>query len=961
MPALRIPTATYRLQFNPRFRFVDARELVPYLDMLGITDLYSSPLFRARRESPHGYDVTDPNRFNPELGQEEEFDALVSALKERDMGLILDIVPNHMAACSENRWWMDVLENGAGSPYAHFFDIDWCSSKKAVKGKVLLPILEGPYGRALENQELSLCLEESGFLVRYSWAKLPLSVKSWLRVLSHRIETLEGTYGANSPGFRELLDLIASIEHLPDFAAGDPSAAITAFRKEEEIRGGLWRLYTGRPEIRSFLEENIRIINGCKGNPDSFEPLDRLLSDQHYWLSYWRLANEEINYRRFFAISDLISLRVEDPRVFEASHELVLRLAAEGKVTGLRVDHIDGLYDPLGYLATLGNRILESSGSGPAAAPGFYIIVEKILQEDESLPPEWPVFGTTGYDFLNAANGLFVSARGARELDGIYARFLGGKTEFEELVYRAKKHVMETQFAGEMHALGQHLGGIAEQDRNGRDLPRKELRQAVIEVTACFPVYRTYIRGPDLSARDRLTLQRALKEARRRRDGPSSPVFDFLSRVLMLESPAYLSAEQREERLRFLRRWQQFTGPIMAKGWEDTALYQHNRLVSPNEVGGNPASPVVSPNTFHRCAGGALARWPHSLNATSTHDTKRSEDVRARINVLSELPKEWEKRLLAWSHWNEGKKRNLRGRLVPDRNEEFLLYQTLLGVWPLDDSEIASVNGRVASYMVKAMREAKVSSHWIHPDLDYEEAVCDFVASLLESRDENRFLPDFLAFQSQVAHYGALNGLAQVLLKIASPGVPDMYQGTELWDFSLVDPDNRRPVDFARRGLLLNEMRNREREHPDALPFVQELLMHWRDGRIKLFLIWKALNFRRHHRELFLSGSYLPLSVSRGKKEHVVAFARERSGNWAIAAVPRLMTRLVSPEEYPVGRKTWEKQGGLLLPEGAPDRWSNALTGETLYPSATDGMKQISLSSVFLHFPVALLYGGDNG
>ncbi|HSL91352.1 MAG TPA: malto-oligosyltrehalose synthase [Candidatus Limnocylindrales bacterium] len=959
MPALRIPIATYRLQFNPRFRFEDARGLVPYLDALGITDLYASPLFQARRESTHGYDVTDPTRLNQELGSEEEFDALVSALKERDMGLLLDIVPNHMSASSENRWWMDVLENGAGSPYAPFFDIDWHSSKKAVKGKVLLPILGGPYGRVLENQELSLCLEKSGFLVRYNRVKLPLSVKSYLRILSHRIETLEETYGADSPAFRELWELIASIEHLPDLPPGDSAAATARFRKEEEIRDALWRLNQGRPEIRSFLEENIRIINGRKGNPESFEPLDRLLSEQHYWLSFWRLANEEINYRRFFAVSDLVSLRVEDPRVFEASHELVLRLAAEGKVTGLRVDHIDGLYDPLGYLASLKDHL----GSGNPAAedsPGsFYIVVEKILQDGEIPPPEWPVFGTTGYGFLNAVNGVFVSARGAREMDGIYARFLGAKMDFGEVVYRAKKLVMDTLFAGEMHALGQHLGGIAEQDRYGRDLPRKELRQALIEVTACFPVYRTYIRSPDLSARDRLTFGRALKEAQRRGEGPSAPVFDFLNRVLMLESPAYLSAEQKEERLRFLRRWQQFTGPIMAKGWEDTALYLHNRLVSLNEVGGNPASAGVSLNTFHRRAGETLARWPHSMNATSTHDTKRSEDVRARINVLSELPKEWEKRLLLWSHWNEGKKRSLGGRLSPDRNEEFLLYQTLLGVWPLDDSETSSVNERVASYMVKAVREGKVFSQWIRPDLAHEGAVCDFVASILEAPGENRFLADFLAFQKKIAHYGALNGLAQVLLKIASPGVPDFYQGTELWDFSLVDPDNRRPVDYPKRALLLNELLNREGEPPDALPLVQELLSHWRDGRIKLFLTCKALNFRKQHRELFLAGSYLPLPVTGGKKELVIAFARERSGNWAIAAVPRLMTRLVTPEEFPVGQKTWGAQGGLLLPEGSPDRWSNALTGEAVYASATNGKKLLPLSGVFRHFPAALLAGSN--
>ncbi len=955
MAALRIPIATYRLQFHPGFRFEDARALVPYLDALGITDLYASPLFQARRGSPHGYDVTDPDRLNPELGTAEEFDALVADLKERKMGLLLDIVPNHLSASSENRWWMDVLENGAGSPYARFFDIDWSSSKKALERKVLLPILGGPYGRVLENRELSLHLEDGGFFIRYYGTKLPLSVKSYLRILSHRIETLEETYGSDSPAFRELWDLIETIEHLPDAAAADPGAAAGRSRDAETVRQTLWRLYRGRPEIRSFLEKNIRLVNGHKGDPDSFELLDRLLTEQHYWLSYWRLANEEINYRRFFAISDLIGLRVEDFEVFRASHELVLRLIAEGKVTGLRVDHVDGLYDPHGYLSTLRDRIAASAAPGPETAPGFYILVEKILQEDERLPPEWPVHGTTGYDFLNAANGVFVSAKGVRELDGTYARFLGEAPDFDGLVYEKKKLIMETHFAGEMYALGKFLGSIGEQDRHGRDLPRKELRQALIEVTACFPVYRTYIRSHELSARDRLSIGRALKEAQRRVEWASTPVFDFLRRILMQESPASLTGEQMEDRLRFLMSWQQFTGPIQAKGFEDTALYVYNRLVSMNEVGGNPVSTGIPVGEFHRRAGGALARFPHGMNATSTHDTKRSEDVRARIDVLSELPGEWEKRLFAWSRWNEGKKQRVGGRPVPDRNEEVLIYQTLLGAWPFHESEIPSFTERLADYMVKAVREAKVHTRWDLPNPAHEEAVRAFVNSILANVSENRFLADFLRFQKKIAHYGALNSLSQLLLKITSPGVPDLYQGTELWDFSLVDPDNRRPVDFAIRDRLLNDLRDREAADPAAL--AQELLAHREDGRIKLYLTYKCLNFRKRHRELFLSGSYLPLSLSRGKKEHVLAFAREHNGFWAVAAVPRLMTRLVDPGELPVGPNAWGTQGGLILPAGSPDRWSNALTGEEVPASPSDGKRVLPLERAFHHFPVALLAG----
>jgi (1->4)-alpha-D-glucan 1-alpha-D-glucosylmutase len=619
------------------------------------------------------------------------------------------------------------------------------------------------------------------------------------------------------------------------------------------------------------------------------------------------------------------------------------------------VDHIDGLYDPLGYLSTLRDRILVSALSDAETSPGFYILVEKILQEDEGLPPEWPVRGTTGYDFLNAANGIFIRARGVRELDETYARFLGGATEFDGLVYEKKKLIMETHFAGEMYALGKHLGSIAEQDRHGRDLPRKELRQALIEVTACFPVYRTYIRGHDLSARDRLTLGKALKEAERRDDWTSTAVFDFLRRILMLESPAPLSGEQREDRLRFLMRWQQFTGPIHAKAVEDTALYVYNRLVSANEVGGNPVSPGIPTGEFHRRAGEALTRAPHGMNATSTHDTKRSEDVRARINVLSELPGEWEKRLFLWSRWNEEKKTPIGGRPIPDRNEEILVYQTLLGAWPFDESEIPSFTERVQNYMVKAVREAKVHTRWDRLNPAHEAAVRNFVDSLLANTVENRFLEDFLLFQKRIAHYGALNSLSQVLLKVASPGVPDVYQGTELWDFSLVDPDNRRPVDLANRALLLDELRNRDTADPGAL--VGDLLSRFQDGRIKLFLTYKALNFRRRHRELFHSGSYLPLSVFGGKKEHVLAFAREHNGFWAIAAIPRLMTRLVAPGEFPVGEKAWGTQGSLLLPAGSPERWTNALTGESIRASARTGKRKLPLDSAFHHFPVALLAG----
>ena len=953
MTSLRIPASTYRFQFHRRFRFEHAAALVPYLEALGVTDLYASPIFQARRGSTHGYDVTDPTRLNVELGGDGGFESLVKALQERRMGILLDIVPNHMAASEENRWWSDVLESGQGSPFAGFFDIDWHSPKKALDSKVLLPILGGPYGRMIEEQELSLALERGGFLVRCHSAKLPVSLLSYPRILSLRLSSLEETYGPDHPSFRELWDLITTIEHLPKIPAANAEAVRERYVAEEGIKDRLRRLYTERHEIREHIDETLRMVNGRRNDPGSFDPLDRILSEQHYWLSFWRLANEEINYRRFFAVSDLVSLRVEDPAVFDAAHALALRLAGEGKVTGLRVDHVDGLYDPHAYLVRLQQRLKGAEDENPHA--GFYVLVEKILGEEEDLPPEWPVHGTTGYDSLNALNGVFLSARGTRTLDEIYARFTGAAPDFRETVYRNKKLIMDTLFAGEMHSLGQHLGRLAEQDRYGRDLPRKELRAALIEVTACFPVYRTYARSGELSARDIRYITKAIKSAQQRTTEASTPVFDFLRRVLLLETPPSLAGAEREEWLRFLMRWQQFTGPIMAKGYEDTSLYVYNRLVSMNEVGGNPSSAGVSVNAFHGRFETAAGRWPHAMNTTSTHDTKRSEDVRARINVLSEIPEEWEKRLLLWSRQNAPRKRVVGGVETPDPVEEILLYQTLLGAWPLREEELPGLQARIEGYMVKAIREAKVHTRWIRPNPAHEAAVKEFAASLLKdlSPDANPFLADFLPFQRKIAQYGALNSLAQLLLKIAAPGVPDLYQGTELWDFSLVDPDNRRPVDFRQRTRLLHELMTMELQGPGTL--ARDLLSSWEDGRIKLFVTYKALSFRRERREPFLDGAYIPLPATGGMKEHALAFARKRGDAWAIAAVPRLATRLAPPGEFPLGVPAWGARTAIRLPAEAPGRWRNIFTGEILHASGGDGAKQLHLHAVFHDFPVALL------
>jgi (1->4)-alpha-D-glucan 1-alpha-D-glucosylmutase len=955
MTILRVPVATYRLQFSREFRFEHARALVPYLHKLGVTDLYASPLFRARPGSGHGYDVTDPTRLNPELGTDEEFEALDQELKQFGMGLLLDIVPNHMAASPENPWWMDFLENGASSPYAPFFEIVWhpTTARGAMEDKILIPTLGGPYGSVLENQEITLTLEERGFCVRYYEVKLPIDPKSYGTILTHRLGTLEETIGADHPALQGLLRLVDKIERLPVRTATDPGEIEVRRRDGGVIKRTLWHLYNAHPEIHQFLDDNVRIFNGRKGDPNSLDLLDQLLADQAYWLAFWRVVTEKINYRRFFDVSDLIGIRVDDPRVFEATHALVVRLATEGKITGLRVDHIDGLFDPLEYLRRLQGRIVPGP-RGQGDPPRFYVLVEKILIGDEPLPEEWPVCGTTGYDFLKAMNELFVDPQGLKTLDAIYARFTGTQMTFTDVVYQQKKRVVEELFAGELRALGHHLGLLAEQYRHARYLSPKELMQALVEVTACLPVYRTYIRGFEVPARDSPYIERAVEEARHRNPEVSTPVFNFLKRVLLLDLPTSLAVREREAWLLFVMRWQQFAGPAMAKGLEDTACYVYHRLISLNEVGGDPGIQGSSVETFHRHNVATRARWPYTLSATSTHDTKRSEDVRARINVLAELPQEWTRCLSRWRRWNGSQKRRVGGRPVPDPNEEMLIYQTLLGAWPLVEAELPAFRERLKGYVIKAAREAKVHTSWINPQPEHESALVAVVDAILRPSRRNNFLTDFLRFQRKIAFYGACNSLAQVLLKITAPGVPDLYQGTELWDFSLVDPDNRRPVDFEIRARLLEDLNRRETKDPLAL--VSDLLGRWADGRVKLFVTAKALNFRAIHSELFLKGDYLPLHA-RGKwRDRVCAFARRSEEAWAVVAVPRLLTKLIKPGVFPLGGRVWGN-GCLALPEEAPGRWLNVLTDEAMEVSFTTGRKILPLKSIFRHFPVALLSG----
>ncbi len=956
MTSQRIPSATYRVQFNRNFGFLQAAGLLPYLHALGVSDLYASPLLKARPGSPHGYDVTDPARLNPELGGDGDFSKLVEGLGRHGMGLLLDIVPNHMAASSENPWFRDVLQNGENSPFAAYFDIDWRPLRPGLAGKVLLPILGEPYGRVLENRELSLELAEDGFWVTYHDRRLPLSPGSTKRILNVWAGLLAASLGPDHPATPQIDQLRQALKTNNPSAAENnpPAAAITGAVKI------FWRLRSSFPEIRAFLDGNLEALNGTRGDPRSFDLLDGILAEQFYRLAFWRTAGEDINYRRFFDVSDLVSIRTEVEEVFEACHSLVLDLAGSGRVTGLRIDHIDGLYDPGAYLARLRERL----------PPGVYVVVEKILGDGEEIPARWQACGTTGYDFLNKLNGIFVDRQGIPILADLYVRASGLAEDFETVAYSQKKRVMEDLFPAGVRALVRRLGLLAEEDRFGRDLTLAELEQALVEITACLKVYRTYTRDFTVAAPDRDSINRAAAEAVLRRP-PAARACRFLRSVLLLEFPDNAPAGRKAAWLEFVMRWQQLTGPVMAKGYEDTALYLFNRLVSLNEVGGDPGSTGTTVQDFHLFNKSRRDRWPHTMNATSTHDTKRSEDVRARINVLSEIPAAWAVRVERWRRWNQAKKPALNGRPVPDGNTELFIYQTLVGAWPLREEELPGFKERFLDYLVKASREAKSRTSWVRPDPDYEEGLREFAASILDLVDENLFLRDFREFQRVVAFYGALGSLGQVLLKIASPGVPDFYQGTELWNFSLVDPDNRRPVDFRHLSGILAGLKSEESR--GLLPLARKLLSGWEDGRVKLYLTYRALNFRKVHRELFTRGEYTPLEVKGHGQDHACAFARHLGGRWVLAAAPRLLARLATALKAPqergdlpaAGRMPEDPAWGescLVLPEQAPAVWRNIFTGEAVAaaPAGHDPQSSrriIRLADVFRDFPAALLAG----
>ena len=890
------PESTYRLQFHAKFTFRDATDIVAYLSQLGITHVYASPYLKARPGSTHGYDVIDHCTLNPELGSPQDYQRWIDELRRYRMSHILDTVPNHVGVgTNDNVWWNDVLENGPASKYEDYFDINWTSANRsALRGKVLLPLLGEPYEQALEQGKLKLICQDGKLAVQYYDRRVPISPASYQAISS-----------ANE------------------------------------------------------LEQVASRFNGQVGKPASFDRLDALLGKQHYRLAYWKVAPNEINYRRFFDINDLAALKMERADVFQATHKFILQLLAEGKIAGLRIDHPDGLYDPAEYLQRLQSAYASARGLSESTAQdkALYITVEKILASGESLPIQWPVDGTTGYDFLNQINGWFIDANNCPAFDQIYQQWTGERTPFADVAYQKKLLILDRSLSSELHMLARQLDDLAQSRHPSRDFTLSGLREVLRQVIACFPVYRSYIADGQVGAADRRYIEEAIGQAKRRSPDTVPQEFDFLHDMLLLNYPQRASEADKEAQRRFVGKFQQLTAPVTAKGIEDTAFYCYHRFISLCEVGGDPDRFGVTSAELHDYLQDRQVHWPHALSALSTHDTKRSEDVRARLNVLSEIPERWSDSVKKWGQLNQGHKQTVDGHAAPDRNEEYLLYQTMLGIWPIDgENPGEEFIRRISEYALKALRESKVHTSWTDPNDPYEKAVQQFIAAILDEAKSSVFLKDFASLAQWIGRHGMRNSLAQTLLRLTCPGVPDTCQGSELWDWSLVDPDNRRPVEYAMRRRLLEEVIPVVEKLRDCRRSIMEWSQNLGDGKLKLHLTALGLRYRRDHRGLFSSGEYRPLQVIGSKSQHVLAFQREHKGDSAMIIVPRLTVQWAQGST-PLGLESsaWEDTRVSFTGEKSQPL-IDLLTGTRVTPTADGG---ISLANLPDFLPGWLLISTD--
>ena len=921
-PSVVLPESTYRFQFNKEFTYKAAEKLIPYLAKLGISHCYASPLLKARPGSMHGYDIINHKELNPEIGTPAEFDAFVRNLRRHGIGLILDTVPNHMGIGKVNPWWMDVLENGPASIFADYFDIDWAPIKPELFGKVTIPILGEAYGAIVKGGHFKLAFDAARGALKliYYDHEFPLNPLSYPQVLNNRIDVLKERLGKNNPDVMEYQSIITALSNLPTHTQRNTFGDRIREKQVQMLR--LAHLCKRNGEITNFIEQNLSEFEVHANDRTSAERMHNLLEAQAYRLVFWRVATDEINYRRFFDVNDLAAVRTEDPRVFAEMHDLIFNLLEEGKIDGLRIDHPDGLFDPAQYFNQLQTQAAEKMGrelpAGTELSLGkdnlpIYIAVEKILAPFEHLEDDWAVHGTVGYDFLNALQNVFIASDNEEKFSQLYQKYVGKTIEFDRLKRECKGLILDTVLASELHVLAHRLNEIAQMSWNYRDFTLNSLRTALRHIVINFPVYRTYVTAKKSDKNARHYIDWAVRLAKRYGASVMPEVYDFVRDVLCLEmaESADVSAESSKQFLlamqTFAMKFQQFTGPVMAKSVEDTLFYRFNRFVALNEVGGEPDRFGISLGSFHYQNQQRQMRRPYEMLATSTHDTKRSEDVRARLAVISELPSVWDARLAQWSRINRARKVSIDEEQAPDANDEYLIYQTVVGACPLFGAaenalEISKTmetfKARINEYILKAARESKSHTSWVNKNEDYEHAVSGFIDRIFADTPNNLFYADFREFSRLLAPLGFLNGLAKTVIKFTAPGVPDIYQGNELWDFSLVDPDNRRAVDYKVRGRYLDELKKladiavtitaSDKDRTNLQKIVTESLKSLQDGRAKLLTILIALACRQELEGIFTRGRYQALEVRGDAANHVIAYLRELDDQWTITVAPRL-------------------------------------------------------------------------
>jgi (1->4)-alpha-D-glucan 1-alpha-D-glucosylmutase len=919
VPRVVTPRTTYRLQFHAGFTFDHATELIPYLAALGITHVYASPYLKARAGSTHGYDIVDHGALNPEIGTPADYRRFVETLRAHGMGHILDFVPNHMGVGGDdNAWWLDLLTWGEESHYADYFDVDWRPLRAELRGKILLPFLGLQYGDVLDAGELRWEYVDGGFALRYHEHRLPLTPPSYALVLD----------GAEPASLASFAPLFGALDTMPRHTVRrDAAASLRRLLAETEA-----------PNARARAER----LDAARTTTDGKVLIERVVDAQRWRLASWKVAAEEINYRRFFDINALAAMRMENVNCFGDAHRLVFELLARGDVDGLRLDHVDGLFDPIGYCELLRSR-------AEVLGQPLYLVVEKILAPNQELLSRWHVDGTTGYEFMNAVTGLAVAAHNERAFDRAYQHFTHQTTPFHVVAYVAKRFVLETALSAELNVLALRLDRIAQRDPRTRDFTLGALRRALVETIAFFPIYRTYVTGAAVGAADRLFIERAIAAARAHDASNEGSIYAFLRRVLLTE---HADDAERERYVEFAMRFQQLTAPVTAKGVEDTAFYRSVRLAALNEVGGDPARFGTSVEEFHRQNARRAAHHPRALLATATHDMKRGEDVRARLAAISEVPDLWRRALARWSRLN----RKHRGVVTP--LAEYVVYQTILGAWPVEllsaELDVAALDGftdRIAAYARKAAREAKLRTSWTNPDAEYEAALDEFVRAILDPRRSSAFLESLRTGARSLAATGMTNGLAQVVLKATAPGVPDTYQGTELWDLSLVDPDNRRPVDFAARATGLRALDDALAAGTPRAALARDLLAAWPDGRIKLYVL--ATLLRRRAIDAWPADAYAAVAARGERAAHVVAFTRGP----ALVVVPRL-PRTLSADKPPVGEVWGDTELVLDLGDDAPPRYRDLLTDRLVAIEHRDERRVLRLDAVFKVLPVAVLEPG---